>query len=477
MLHSPSPVAEKDFKKDLASDLDVEGSGLNRTPSHGDGAIAHGAVFGDITEGGPNYRSVGWLATIALMMKTQIGLGVLSIPAVFDALGIVPGIICLLSVAVITSWSNYMVGIFKLRHASVYSIDDAGYLMFGVVGREVLGIAFCLYWIFVAGSGMLSLSIGLNAISMHGTCTAVFVAIAAVIAFGLASIQTLGRISWLAWLGLICILIAITTVTIAVGIQDRPSSAPQTGHWESDYNIINNPSFTEGISAISSLVFAYAGTPAFFSIISEMREPEHYTRSLVICQTGVTITYIVIGCVVYIYCGSYVATPALGSAGPLIKKICYGIALPGLLATTVLVSHFAAKYAFVRILRGSRHLSTNTVVHWGTWLGCTFTTALVAYIIASSVPIFGGLVSLVGALLGTLLSFQPMGCMWLYDNWTTHRRNLSWYLMVAWCVFVIVSGTFLMIGGTYGSIVGIIDSYKQFGGSAAWSCADNSNSV
>ncbi|RSL76732.1 hypothetical protein CEP52_017769, partial [Fusarium oligoseptatum] len=254
---------------------------------------------------------------------------------------------------------------------------------------------------------------------MHGTCTAVFVAIAAAVAFSLASVQTLGRISWLAWLGLICILTAITTVTIAVGIQERPSSAPQIGHWESNYKISNSPSFTEGISAVSSLVFAYAGTPAFFSIISEMREPEYYTRSLAICQTGVTITYIVIGCVVYIYCGSYVATPALGSAGPLIKKICYGIALPGLLATTVLVSHFAAKYAFVRILRGSKHLSANTVIHWGTWLGCTFTTTLVAYIIASSVPVFGGLVSLIGALLGTLLSFQPMGCMWLYDNWKT----------------------------------------------------------
>jgi hypothetical protein len=72
-----------------------------------------------------------------------------------------------------------------------------------------------------------------------------------------------------------------------------------------------------------------------------------------------------------------------------------------------------------------------------------------------------------------------MGCMWLYDNWAPGRRDptLRWYLMVAFSVFVIVSGTFLMIGGTYGSIVSIIDSYKESGGSSAWSCADNSNSV
>lgn len=116
------------------------------------------------------------------------------------------------------------------------------------------------------------------------------------------------------------------------------------------------------------------------------------------------------------------------------------------------------------------------MIHWGTWLGCTGGVTIIAYAIASAVPVFGGLVSLIGALFGTLMSFQPMGFMWLYDNWGK-QRNGKWYAMVAWAVFVIVSGTFLMIAGTYGSIVGIMDSYKAEGGSSAWSCADNSNSV
>ena len=107
----------------------------------------------------------------------------------------------------------------------------------------------------------------------------------------------------------------------------------------SDYKITNAPTFTKAISACSSLVFAYAGTPAFFSIVSEMRDPKQYTRALIICQTVVTFTYITIGVVVYYYCGSYVASPALGSAGVLLKKICYGLALPGLIVTTLLVTH------------------------------------------------------------------------------------------------------------------------------------------
>ena len=135
-----------------------------------------------------------------------------------------------------------------------------------------------------------------------------------------------------------------------------------------------------------------------------------------------------------------------------------------------------AKYVFIRILRGSKHLTQNTVTHWVTWLSCTTGTILISYIIASAIPVFGGLVSLIGALLGTLLSFQPYGCMWLYDHWHGDRSG-RWGFMAGWSIFVIVIGTFLMIAGTYGSIVGIIDSYTQDGGSSAWSCADNSGSV
>jgi amino acid transporter len=115
--------------------------------------------------------------------------------------------------------------------------------------------------------------------------------------------------------------------------------APQEGIWVSDYKIVANPTFSEAITAVASMVFAYAGTPAFFSIVSEMRDPKYYTRSLVICQGTVTAVYITIGVVVYYFCGSYVASPALGSAGVTMKKISYGFAIPGLLVTVMLFVH------------------------------------------------------------------------------------------------------------------------------------------
>lgn len=55
---------------------------------------------------------------------------------------------------------------------------------------------------------MLSTSIGLNAVSAHGACTAVFVVVAAVMSFALASIRTLGKMTWVAWGGLVSIFVA-----------------------------------------------------------------------------------------------------------------------------------------------------------------------------------------------------------------------------------------------------------------------------
>lgn len=56
-------------------------------------------------------------------------------------------------------------------------------------------------------------------------------------------------------------------VTIAVGVQDRPDAAPKTdGPWVSDWKVAGNPTFAEGIAAVSNLLFAFSGTPGESSL-------------------------------------------------------------------------------------------------------------------------------------------------------------------------------------------------------------------
>jgi hypothetical protein len=169
---------------------------------------AQDAVFGAVEEGGPDYRAVTWLGASILMMKSEMGIGILSIPQAFATLGLVPGVIVLLVISAITTWSSYVVGVFKLKHPEAYGFADTAAIIFGPVGQEVASVAFCLLWIFVAASGLLGVSIGLNAISHHGTCTAVFVAVSAIMGFLVSSVRTLSKMSWLAWVGMISIVAA-----------------------------------------------------------------------------------------------------------------------------------------------------------------------------------------------------------------------------------------------------------------------------
>jgi amino acid permease len=114
--------------------------------------------------------------------------------------------------------------------------------------------------------------------------------------------------------------------------------------WMSDWKLVGNPTFIDAMAALSTIVFAYAGTPLFFPIAAEMREPRHYTKAMLLCQGVATATYLTVGIIIYYFCGSYVATPALGSAGKTIKKVAYGLALPGLIVGATINTHVSLPY-------------------------------------------------------------------------------------------------------------------------------------
>jgi hypothetical protein len=55
---------------------------------------------------------------------------------------------------------------------------------------------------------MLGISIAFNAMSAHGACTAIFVAVAAIMVIAFSSIRTLHKMSFLAWVGLVSLVLA-----------------------------------------------------------------------------------------------------------------------------------------------------------------------------------------------------------------------------------------------------------------------------
>lgn len=86
--------------------------------------------------------------------------------------------------------------------------------------------------------------------------------------------------------------------------------------------------FATAFASVTNIIFAYAGHVAFFSFISELKDPRDFPRALYVLQVCDTTLYIIVAIVVYRYAGTDVASPALGSTGTIVKKVAYGMALP-----------------------------------------------------------------------------------------------------------------------------------------------------
>lgn len=264
--------------------------------------------------------------------------------------------------------------------------------------------------------------------------------------------------------------------SVGVTTLDRPAAAPQTGDFDFGYHVFGHPTFAAGITAASSIFCSGAGTSAFLPVISEMRRPKEYSKAVYVCMGFVTASYLSFSLVVYKYCGQWVASPSLGSAGPVLKKAAYGVGITGLCVSAALYVHVGAKYLFVRILRNSKHLQKNTVVHWGVWLGCTVALVVVSFLVASGIPIFNYILALAGSLCFAPLALGLPGWLWLYDHASYKKGTILQRTYYVLNVLLIVLAAFLTVGGTYGVIQQVLDAYRDGTISSAFSCADNSNS-
>jgi hypothetical protein len=120
-----------------------------------------------------------------------------------------------------------------------------------------------------------------------------------------------------------------------------------------------------------------------------------------------------------------------------------------------------AKYVFVRILSETRHLQSNTLVHWTVWLSCTTILGALAFVLASAIPIFNYLLALVGSICFAPLAMSLPGWLWLYDHGEYRTGNLVKKAAYGLHVGLVLLGVFFCVGATYGVVVQIVDAYDS----------------
>lgn len=454
-------------------------------------------------EGDVNFRGVSWQGAAVLVAKFQVGLGVIGLPQTFSVLGFFPGVLCFVVLWCISTLAGYISGNARQYYPHMHNITDAAELLFGPWARELVGVFYYIYLMLTAGAGTLAISVALNALSDHGACTMAFAGVGAAIAFFVGTgFRELEKLSWLGWVGLISTFIAIWIAAGASIAQDHPAAAPPGAVKE--VVAFQKTTFAEAMAAIANQLFTVGASGNYFSISAEMKHPEHFTRSLVGGQLFMGILSLATSSIIYAGVGQYLASPALGSAGVLFKKICYGITIPGLIVSAVLFSHMAAKYCFVRLLRGTHHLQHSTPTHWAVWTLSMFCTVVFGLIIIGLVPFFDDFLSLIGALINPILVFEVEGFMilffvtrrpakavdrgtqpdqamlgtgrhWLIDSLTVYKRGWKEAagMVLGWTLILL--GLLIMVGGTYGTVVVINEAYMSGEVGEMFSCADNSS--
>jgi hypothetical protein len=228
-------------------------------------------------------------------------------------------------------------------------------------------------------------------------------------------------------------------------------------------------SFVSAFGSVMNIIFAFGGHVAFFSFISELKDPRDFPKALYTLQIVNTTLYVIAAVVIFRFAGPNVASPALGSGSHIMRKITYGISIPTIIIAGVIYGHVASKYIYVRLFRGTRHLHERTWLSYGTWVGILFVLWTIAWIIAESVPVFNNLVGLIAALFASWFTYGLAGFMWIFLNWGGLSKNWKKITLTVVNVFIFALGAASCGLGLWAS--GIAISKDKSG--ASWSCADN----
>lgn len=109
----------------------------------------------------------------------------------------------------------------------------------------------------------------------------------------------------------------------------------------------------------------------------------------------------------------------------------------------------AAKLIFVRILRDTRHLQENTVLHWTTWLGANLILGALGFVVAEAVPILNYILGLAGSLCFAPFSLIFPALLWMHDFQAYRAGSISRKAVYVSHGLIVLVGLFMVVGGTY----------------------------
>lgn len=449
--------------------------------SHSDGdfkSVPAGPVQTNIfeTEGGQSYRTMRRWDTIFILLANQVGLGILSLPAVLKTLGIVPGIIAIIGIGALSWYTAYVLLQFYKLHPHVVNVVDMCRVVGGKWFEIFAGILMMIQVVFVAASAVVTLSISFNTISDHAVCTVVYIFVGCIVCYILNIPRTMKFVSHSGVPNAIAVLAAAMIVMVSLGVS-APRGAPDG--WDKKIVVVGNPNFRDGLNACLKVVYAYAANIAFVGYMAEMVDPaKDFGFCLAFLEVGATLLYVVVAIAVYCLAGQYSVSPALGSAPTIPAKVAYGVVLPAVFATGIAYGHTGGKYIFVIAMRkmGALHeVTSNSVRAWTTWIASVTIFWIVVFTLSNVIPIFDSILSIASATTISWFTYGFSSVFWFHANWDCMFRGWKQISLMVLNTLLVIMSLFMNGGGLWSSVTELLDLFEADDSSirGVFSCGSN----
>ena len=362
--HTPSP------RRQSAMQMEDGKERIDESDDVGDGTDMH--------EGEEKYHRLGWKKLTICLIVEAIALGSLSIPSAFATVGMLAGVLLSVGIGMIAIYTSYVVGQVKMRHPHVSHYADAVQLIWGKFGYELTGAMFAIFLILITGSHTLTGTIAwIRIVGDPSICALVWGVISAILLFFVALPPTFAEFAILGYIDFVSILVAVGITIIATGIK-----AGQTGMDNVDWSIWPpaDMTFHSAFLSTTNIIFAYSFAVCQYSFMAEMHTPSDYVKSIWALGLMEIFIYTLTGALVYRFVGSSVSSPALLSAGPLISRVAFGIALPVIFISGSINSTVVGRYILNRAFPNSEIRFIHDKRGWMIWIALVAAITLVAWV-------------------------------------------------------------------------------------------------
>lgn len=428
-----------------------------------------------VEEGEQKFHKLGWKRLTICLIVEAIALGSLSLPSAFAAVGMVAGTILSVGLGLIAIYTSYVVGQVKLKFPDVEHYADAVRLIWGRFGYELTGAMFVLFLVLLVGSHTLTGTIAwIRIVDDRNICALVWAVISAVLLFLLAIPPTFAEFAILGYVDFASIIIAIGITIIATGVEAHNApgglSAVNWSAWPPE-----DISFSSAFNAVTNIVFAYSFAVCQFSFMSELHTPKDYVKSIWALGLIEIFIYTVTGALVYAFVGQSVSSPALLSAGHVVSRVAFGIALPVIFISGSINATVAGRYILGRAFKNSPIRFINTKAGWAVWIGILIVQIIIAWVVAEAIPFFGDLLGIISSLFSSGFTFYFPALFWFQlikeGPWYRGWKNITLSVLNAMCFLI---GIAVLGCGTYSSIADIVDQYNAGTVRGAFTCDANS---